>query len=733
MGTENWVFSAGDDSNNVWAMVPTTDKANIEWRAGNDTNDVLVWRGAGSSADTGDWHHFAFLKDEPAGIMSIYFDGLPVESKTGVCQTLQYVGNRWFKIGARWDMSDGINGKMDDLRFYDRVLSDTEIAQLFRGEDLGKAWGPKPFNGAVEVDREVTLTWRPGDYAVSHDVYFGTDADDVNDANTNDGEYKGNHEPNEYDPGFSLDMGTTYYWRIDEVNESDGNSPWKGDLWQFTVADYIVIDDMETYNKTTDRIYYTWDDGFVNDTGSEVLLGIEPVDPVHGGKQSMEYLYDNADGKGWGLDYYSEVSVDPLDLPINSRDWTQAGVKILTLFFYGQPDNDANEQMYVGLEDTRGGASYAQVNYGLYGEDNNDIREEQWHTWDVSLADFTGVILGDVSRLYIGFGIRGNPNPGGTPGGNGTVYFDDIRLYRPKCVPWRLKPAADFTDDCIVNLADVGEMAEQWLRRDVNVAPVTPPSDANKVGHWTFEEGTGSTVGDTSGNNYHGTAEGDCAWVAGKVGSYAMDFDGGWVVVEDEGNTPKLRMKHYVSVMAWIYLDGPAGSDNRLVIKGEDDEETFGLEVDGEDGLAFIFRDSNDPENVVSINCGYALSPYEWIHVAGTYDHNEQTCYVSGVAENSETRGPIELLTDPNDGMGIAGRYGDSGTGGRFDGLIDDVRVYDRALSRAEIAWLASDGTGMILLTSEANLFDGEDPEAINFRDLDVLLDSWLVERLWPE
>jgi hypothetical protein len=603
--------------------------------------------------------------------------------------------------------------------------------------DIEKAWAPRPWDGETDVARDVTLIWKPGDNAASHDVYFGTDWEDVNDAVTVSDEYKGYQEPNSYEPVGNLELGTTYYWRIDEVNEGDGGNLWRGNVWRFTVADFLIIDDMETYDKTDSRIYYTWDDGFVNNSGAELDLGEDPVDPVHGGDNSMRYVYDNKDSKRWDLHYYSEISVDALDanLKIGTRNWTDAGVKILTMFFYGQADNDANatEQLYVGLEDTRGGASYAQVNYGFYGEDNNDIKQEEWHQWDVAMSDFTGVNPAAVGTFYIGFGIRGNPNPGGTPGGSGLVYLDDMRLYPPKCVPWRLKPAADFTDDCIVNLADVGEMTEQWLRRDVNVAPVTPPSDANKVGHWTFEEGTGSTVGDTSGNNYHGAAEGDCAWAAGKVGSHAMDFDGGWVVVEDGGSTPELRTKHQVSATAWINLAESVGDDTRIVIKGENDEETYGLEVNPDGGFTFIMRDSNNPDDAVDLDSDDELPLSEWIHVAGTYDGNEMTSYVNGKVELTNTVGEIELLTDPNDGLGIAGRYGDAGEAGRFQGAIDDVRVYNRGLTRAEVAWLASEGDGIVELESAANLFDGEDPEVINFKDIDVLLDSWLEVKLWPE
>jgi hypothetical protein len=88
--------------------------------------------------------------------------------------------------------------------------------------------------------------------------------------------------------------------------------------------------------------------------------------------------------------------------------------------------------MYVGLEDIGGPDSYAEVRYGDHGEDPNDIKVEEWHQWDICLQDFndSGVNPADVNKLYIGFGDRDIPAPGGW----GIVYFDDILLDSQACV-----------------------------------------------------------------------------------------------------------------------------------------------------------------------------------------------------------------------------------------------------------------------------------------------------------
>jgi hypothetical protein len=346
------------------------------------------------------------------------------------------------------------------------VLNAFEIIQVGQTDPI--AYNPSPANGAKDVQWDRLLSWTPGKDALSHDVYFGTDYNDVNDANTTVtlGVYTGNQslDANSYDPcGLEL-LATTYYWRIDEVNETDPNI-WKGDVWSFRTANHAIVDDMEDYTDFLGENPITlgpcgWECGFTNGTSSFIALQTGP--PTRG-EQSMIYAYENAFDNGLG--YYSEIKSQCLE----PRDWSALNVKSLTLWFYGDPDNDANatEQMYVGVED--GNNTYAEIRYGDYGEDLNDIKIAEWQEWNIDLNDFNdgGVILSDVNWMYIGFGQR----YGAEPGGSGTVYFDDIRLYLARCVP-ELSSVADFTDDCLVNFRDFAIIADQWLK-----APGSPSAD----------------------------------------------------------------------------------------------------------------------------------------------------------------------------------------------------------------------------------------------------------------
>jgi hypothetical protein len=735
VGGDNWIFDAGGGegaARHLCAAVPDSSGA-VYWRAGNDTNDVCVWTGAEPAEWMGYWRHFVFVKNENAGRMRIYYDGKQVAEQTDVVAgTLADFQGDTLAVGTEaWDNFD-YEGAMDEFRLYDRALSATEVETLFRGGEIGLAWEPDPADGAIDVPRDVVLSWSSGKYAQdvnAHDVYFGTSFNDVNDANTAEtlGVYQGSSDldANSYARGI-LELERSYYWRIDEVNDSNVESPWKGNVWQFRVANFLIVDDMETYCPTAscgNEIQDTWVDGWINNSGAEVFLGEDPTEPVRSGKQSMEYAYDSGDSLSVGLDYYSEVERVLAD----ACDWTEAGVKMLTLFFYAEGDNDANEQMYAGLEDSRGGVSYAQVNYGFYGEDMNDVRQAEWHQWDMALADFGGVDLNDVGSLYVGFGERGEPY-GGTPGGSGVVYFDDIRLYRPKCVAERLKPRADITNDCMVDMRDVGELAEQWLRTDQNELVVVNPGTTGLVGWWKLDEAGGSSVNDSSSFGNHGTLMGPYSWVEGRDANTAVRFRGGKVMVPDSA---ALRPAAQVSVCAWVNYAAAASYSARVVVKGADqgDRECYALQVGKDDEASWFIRDANT--QLHGADSEDELAHNEWIHIAGTYDSNEVRSYVNGRLWAAATVGPLVLLQDTND-LAIGNRS--DANDRAFHGTVGEVRVYNRGLSEAEVAWLATDGTGYVPLRSAANLYDQEPAgeEVVNFKDLDVLLDYWLEAKLWP-
>jgi len=280
----------------------------------------------------------------------------------------------------------------------------------------GAVSNPNPSNGAVDVTQTPTLTWSPGLFGASHEVFFGTDKDAVKNADTSSPEYQGTGSlgSESYDPG-QLEWNTSYYWRVDEANNANPDSPWRGSLWSFTTANFLIVDDMESYNDIdegepgSNRIYNAWIDGYDNPTinGSVVGHPFAEQTIVHGGLQSMPFEYDNAVGK-------SEAT---LTLTSN-RNWTVNGVNTLTIWFRGEAANAA-ENLYVALNGS------AVVNH-----DNPDAAQRvTWTEWNIDLQAFAdqGVNLANVTSITLGLGNRSNP----VAGGAGMMYFDDIRLYAP--------------------------------------------------------------------------------------------------------------------------------------------------------------------------------------------------------------------------------------------------------------------------------------------------------------
>jgi type II secretory pathway pseudopilin PulG len=196
------------------------------------------------------------------------------------------------------------------------------------------------------------------------------------------------------------------------------------------------------------------------------------------------------------------------------------------------------------------------------------------------------------------------------------------------------------------------------------------------VGHWTFDEGSGDIAYDYSGNDNHGALVNDPDWVDGKIGK-ALEFDGTNQYV-NAGNDTSLDITKEITVVGWINIKS-YGWPNHIVHKYTAwDVGSWYLSLSSNEPynkLRFLFIDKDlgyigrESTQVIPLN--------EWTHVAVTYD-GTMNLYINGEGEVVYTNGKY-LISAPNQPLNI-NRLNDA-----LDGLIDDVRIYDRALSAEEI------------------------------------------------
>ena len=265
---------------------------------------------------------------------------------------------------------------------------------------------PKPEDGAPEVAVDTILKWRAGRETDLHEVYLGTDAQDLPLlAVTTESRQ----------PVHALNYATAYFWQVVEVNDLEEPRSHASDIWRFTTPAYGVVDDFEQYGVGCNRIFFAWEDGLGHNGGENIddcnvppsdgngggsIVGNDmfghrrKVPPAHGGVQSMPFDYDNAFGPSRAT------------LSIPGQDWSASAIQTLCLFFHGAAGNTGT--LYLEINETK----------IVYEGDPDDIALAEWQIWNIDLTAVEGIQ--NVANLTIG--VDGE-------NAAGTLCFDDIRLY----------------------------------------------------------------------------------------------------------------------------------------------------------------------------------------------------------------------------------------------------------------------------------------------------------------
>jgi hypothetical protein len=243
-----WVFLNGTNLNSGRIITKQDAAGGGSWGLGIDADGdgvanaltFSVTRGAADVVSVVDAE--SLPTDQWVHVTGIYVDGFQHAANT-VDIPAQQVGDdgTTVSIGALPEGADcGWDGIIDEVRLYDRVVSQVEIWQIMRA-NVGCSLDPNPSNGATGVPADVTLSWTAGLFARTHDLYLGTVYSDVNDATRTDPRgvllSQGRTLTKYYVADTDFQYGQTYYWRVDEVNAFDA-AFYKGNVWSFTVELY---------------------------------------------------------------------------------------------------------------------------------------------------------------------------------------------------------------------------------------------------------------------------------------------------------------------------------------------------------------------------------------------------------------------------------------------------------------------------------------------------------------
>jgi len=328
-----------------------------------------AWAHVGKNLERFEWCHIACSHDGQT--LKCYHNGeetdsVPMGQFGGVGTPVLIGTDGW---GCDW------LGAIDDVRIYDHALSEPEILGTMEGGMPPYAWGPEPKDGALHPDTWVTLKWKPGPYAVSHDVYLGDNLGDVSEATRESDLFRGNQASTFIVAGFpgfpypeGLVPGTTYYWRIDEVNDADPNSPWKGPVWSFSIPPktaYFPDPPDGAQFIGPDNVTLTWTPGFGAklhtvyfgddfDTVDTATVGAPSGTATYSlGSLVREKVYywrvDEFDGVGtYKGDVWSFTTPGAVGDPQPAYDATD--VQMNVILTWTPADSAASHQLYFGTD-----------------------------------------------------------------------------------------------------------------------------------------------------------------------------------------------------------------------------------------------------------------------------------------------------------------------------------------------------------------------------------------------
>jgi hypothetical protein len=208
------------------------------------------------------------------------------------------------------------------------------------------------------------------------------------------------------------------------------------------------------------------------------------------------------------------------------------------------------------------------------------------------------------------------------------------------------------------------------------------------VAHWAFDEGKGTSVSDVSGTGNHGTTANGTGWAAGVIGG-AGSFDG-----IDDGvfvsASPSLSMTGALSISAWVQLRAASSSMQIMISRNfVADARGYTLRINSSPAQTAEFVISSDCTLVFSVTSAAPIPIGEWVHLVGVFEPSVALhLYRNGTLDSTVAAGVPASQCDNKQSLALGRRIPGSGVVNPLNGLLDEVRVYDRVLTATEVAQL---------------------------------------------
>jgi hypothetical protein len=517
------------------------------------------------------------------------------------------------------------------------------ISEVRFSAEPTRAQNPAPLDKAKDIKVNPELSWKPGRYSVNHNVYISTDENAVAEGTA----AVMVSDVNNVTP--ALEIAKTYFWRVDEVNNAEAYSIWDGSVWSFDTAKSVIVDNFEVDygNKEVNFVWAIWKDGIEVSAngGSEIGVGIDPPGLAvvnHSGEgHSIAVNYNNS-----GANSYSQITAQAEKLPIATTNWSLGSPKSLVIWLLGDVNNPVTDKLYVKINNNRKNfddvASY--------------INRPTWTKMELPLD---GINISNVSSITIGV------EKTGATGGSGILYFDDIQL---------------------------------------TVASPEPsnPGTEGLVAYYAME----NNVKDGSTSGINGTIKGAPTYVPGPFTAYgkALSFKADTNDVVDLGKADPFNFAGSFTFAFWADIQNWSTEWNYVMVATRGEGMGFsirrggawvaGMQNKSGTGLSFTTRgislDGIGTSEDMIVDQPVLNS---WTHITCVFDQENKvkSVYYDGELVQASATAANAKLTASTTNASIGARANSANTGfeNYFIGMLDEIKIYNKALKAEEVKFLA--------------------------------------------